>query len=204
MKYGYVRVSSKTQKISRQVVEMLRHGIEEANIIIDVQSGKDFNREGYKKLLKILVPGDILYVRSIDRFGRNYDEIIQQWTYLTKNRCVDIVVLDMPLLDTRKDKSLLSRFITDLVLLILSYMAESQRDSIRKNQEDGIKVAKASGVVFGRPRAIKKEKFRRLYKKVEAGEWSKKQLCAAAGISDGTYYKYLNEYLKEKEEEITA
>src|SRR5699024_1252579 len=144
----------RTQKISRQVVEMLRHGIEEANIIIDVQSGKDFNREGYKKLLKILVPGDILYVRSIDRFGRNYDEIIQQWTYLTKNRCVDIVVLDMPLLDTRKDKSLLSRFITDLVLLILSYMAESQRDSIRKNQEDGIKVAKASGVVFGRPRAI--------------------------------------------------
>lgn len=196
MEYGYVRVSSKTQNEARQIDEMQRCGLKTEAIFVDKQSGKDFARSGYRMLVKKMQEGDTLFVKSIDRFGRNYKEILEQWSFLTKTKKVDIVVLDMPLLDTRKNEELMELFIGDIVLQILSYAAETQRTNIRQSQEEGIRAAKARGVVFGRPRAIEKEDFLRLYKKVEAGEWSKKDFCRKSGISRSTYERYLEEYLE--------
>lgn len=196
MKYGYARVSSKTQNEDRQIVELLKQKILITNIFLDKQSGKDFNRPQYKKMLRKLKPGDTVFVKSIDRFGRNYDEIIQQWYYLVKKKKVDIVVLDMPLLDTRKNKDLLGEFISDMVLQILSYVAQTQRESIRKSQADGIRLAKAKGVKFGRPKAISKEDFLRLYGKVALRELDIQEACEQAGISTATFRRYEKEYLK--------
>lgn len=195
MKYGYARVSSKTQNEDRQIVELLKQKILITNIFLDKQSGKDFNRPQYKKMLRKLKPGDTVFVKSIDRFGRNYDEIIQQWYYLVKKKKVDIVVLDMPLLDTRKNKDLLGEFISDMVLQILSYVAQTQRESIRKSQADGIRLAKAKGVKFGRPKAISKEDFLRLHEKVALRELDIQEACEQAGISTATFRRYEKEYI---------
>lgn len=153
MIYGYIRVSSITQNIDRQLEEMTRLDINKNNIYIDKESGKDFNRINYKKLIKKLKKDDLLVVKSIDRLGRNYEMIIEEWTRITKVIKCDIFVIDMPLLDTReRNDNLIGRFISDIVLQILSFVAENERDFIKQRQAEGIKIAKAKGVKFGRPK----------------------------------------------------
>ena len=149
--YGYIRVSSTDQNEDRQLLALNELNIPHENLFIDKQSGKDFNRPSYQNLIKHLKNGDLLYIKSIDRLGRNYEEIQNQWRILTKEKGVDIAVIDMPLLDTRIHKDLMGTFIADLVLQILSFVAQSERDTIRKRQAEGIAAAKARGVRFGRP-----------------------------------------------------
>lgn len=149
--YGYVRVRSREQNETRQLIALKEVGLTGKVIFLDKQSGKDFNRPQYKKLLRKLKKGDLLYVKSIDRLGRNYEEIQQQWRLLTKEKGVDIVVLDMPLLDTRRGKDLMGTFLSDIVLQVLSFVAENERTNIRQRQAEGIAAAKAKGVKFGRP-----------------------------------------------------
>ena len=149
--YGYIRVSSKDQNEDRQRIALAEAGVRDRNIFGDKQSGKDFNRPQYKKLLKKLKEDDLLYVKNIDRLGRNYEEIQEQWRVITKEKRVDIVVLDMPLLDTRRGKDLMGTFLSDIVLQVLSFVAENERVSIRQRQAEGIAAAKAKGVKFGRP-----------------------------------------------------
>ena len=149
--YGYIRVSSMDQNEDRQRIALRGKGVPERNLYIDKQSGKDFDRPRYKRLVKRLKAGDLLYVHSIDRLGRNYKEIQEQWRVLTKEKGADVCVLDMPLLDTRNGKDLMGTFIADLVLQILSFVAQSERENIRKRQAEGIAAAKARGVKFGRP-----------------------------------------------------
>ena len=169
--YAYVRVSSTDQNEDRQMIAMDQAGVPEGNIYIDKQSGKDFNRPNYKRLMKRLCEGDILYILSIDRLGRNYEEIQNQWRIITKEKKVDIVVIDMPLLDTRRDKNLLGTFISDMVLQLLSFVAENERENIRSRQAAGIAAAKAKGVKFGRPVKEVSEEFAR-----EVELWSKKEI----------------------------
>ena len=149
--YGYIRVSSREQNEDRQLIALEEIGVTRKNIFMDKQSGKDFERPQYKRLLRKLKKDDLLYVKSIDRLGRNYEEILQQWRVLTKEKGVDIVVLDMPLLDTRRGKDLMGTFLSDIVLQVLSFVAENERDNIRQRQAEGIAAAKARGVRFGRP-----------------------------------------------------
>ncbi len=150
MNYGYVRVSSLDQNEARQLSVMKEQGLKPAQIFIDKQSGKDFERPNYQRMLRKLKEGDLLFILSIDRLGRNYAEILEQWRHITKTIKADVVVLDMPLLDTRREKSLLGTFMADLVLQILSFVAESERESIHRRQAQGIAAAKARGVVLGR------------------------------------------------------
>ena len=149
--YGYIRVSTREQNEDRQLIALREMSIPEQNIFMDKQSGKDFNRPQYKKLVKKLKPDDLLYIKSIDRLGRNYEEIQVQWRILTKEKKIDIVVLDMPLLDTRRGKDLMGTFLSDIVLQVLSFVAENERTNIRQRQAEGIAAAKARGVRFGRP-----------------------------------------------------
>ena len=149
--YGYVSVSSQEQNEDRQLIAMSEAGVERANIFIDKQSGKDFDRPNYKRLIKRLRPGDTLIIKSIDRLGRNYEEIQNQWRIITKDKGVDMVVIDMPLLDTRNHKNLLGTFISDLVLQLLSFISENERTTIRQRQAEGIAAAKNRGIRFGRP-----------------------------------------------------
>ena len=149
--YGYIRVSTREQNEDRQVIALRGVGIPEKNVYMDKQSGKDFNRPQYKKLLRKLKKDDLLYIKSIDRLGRNYAEILEQWRILTKDKGIDIVVLDMPLLDTRRGKDLMGTFLSDIVLQVLSFVAENERTNIRQRQAEGIAAAKAKGVKFGRP-----------------------------------------------------
>ena len=144
--YGYCRVSSRDQNEGRQILAMNEMGIISKNIFIDKQSGKDFNRPMYKRLIRKIKPGDVIYIKSIDRLGRNYEEIIEQWKRITKEKNADIVVLDMPLLDTRRGKDLMGTFLSDIVLAILSYVAENERQNIRMRQAEGIAAAKAKGI----------------------------------------------------------
>ena len=148
--YGYIRVSTKEQNEDRQLIAMREFGIAYEDIIVDKQSGKDFDRPGYKKLMKKLKAGDTLVIKSIDRLGRNYDEILEQWRHITKEKHVGIVVLDMPLLDTRQGRDLTGVLIADIVLQLLSYVAQTEREFNRQRQAEGIAVAKARGVHFGR------------------------------------------------------
>ena len=168
--YGYVRVSSKDQNEDRQMIALREVGVPEKNIFVDKQSGKDFNRPKYKRLLKRLKRDDLLYVKSIDRLGRNYEEIQNQWRILTKDKKVDIVVLDMPLLDTRRGKDLVGTFLSDIVLQVLSFVAENERSNIRQRQAEGIAAAKARGVRFGRPPATLPENFYQVYQQWKSGK----------------------------------
>ena len=192
--YGYVRVSSKDQNEDRQITALNGVGVADANVFLDKQSGKDFERPQYKKMIKNLMQGDLLYILSIDRLGRNYEEILQQWRMLTKEIGVDVCVIDMALLDTRNGKDLMGTFIADLVLQILSFVAENERENIRKRQAEGIAAAKARGVKFGRPEISAPNDFRKILE-----EWDQKRLPVAevlklCGMSEATFYRRLREY----------
>ena len=168
--YGYIRVSSRDQNEDRQLIALREIGIHERNIYLDKQSGKDFNRPQYKKMLRKIKRDDLLYVKSIDRLGRNYDEILQQWRVLTKEKGIDIVVLDMPLLDTRRGKDLMGTFLSDIVLQVLSFVAENERTNIRQRQAEGIAAAKAKGIRFGRPPQPLPANFHTVYQRWKQGQ----------------------------------
>lgn len=172
---------------------MLQEGIQENNIFIDKMSGKNFEREAYKKMLKVLKPGDVLYIKSINRLGRNYTEIIEQWRILNKIMKVEIVVLDMPLLDTRYGKDLLGTFLSDLVLQVLSFVAENERETIRSNQAEGIAVAKAAGVRFGRPRIMEARNFQLKYVDLKGKGYENREIQEKMKLSHSTFYRYLHE-----------
>lgn len=193
MNYGYARVSTIAQNLDRQLDELLKLGLDESHIYTDKESGKDFNRTNYKKLCRKLKPGDILFVKSIDRLGRNYNMVLDEWRYLTKEKGVDIVVIDMPLLDTRiEGKNLVGKFIADVVLQVLSFVAENERETMKQRQAEGIRMAKLRGVKFGRPSVDIPDNFEtiaNLYKQ-------KKITCMDAinmsGLTRGTFYRKLN------------
>lgn len=192
--YGYIRVSSTDQNEDRQLIALTEIGVLEKDIFIDKQSGKNFDRPQYQKLVKKLKSGDLLYVLSIDRLGRNYEEIQNQWRILTKEKGVDICVLDMPLLDTRQGKDLMGTFIADLVLQILSFVAQSERENIRKRQEQGIAAAKAKGVRFGRPEKPVPENFGKLVSDWEKKKVSLEETLKLCNMSEATFYRKLREY----------
>jgi len=189
--YGYVRVSSKDQNETRQLIAMEKFEIPKRNIFIDFQSGKDFERPAYKKLINKIKKGDLIVIQSIDRLGRNYNEILEQWSLITKKKQTDIVVLDMPLLDTRaKGEDLIGTFIADLVLQILSYVAQTEREFIKKRQAEGIAAAKAKGVKFGvKRKEISQEEFVKLKKLWEDGQISTRDAAAILNISHATFYR---------------
>ncbi|MBQ3462820.1 MAG: recombinase family protein [Clostridia bacterium] len=188
--YGYVRVSSKDQNEGRQMIAMRMQNIPDKKIFVDKQSGKDFDRPQYRKLLKKLKAGDLLYILSIDRLGRNYEEIQNQWRHLTKEKEVDICVIDMPILDTRTYKDLLGTFIADLVLQILSFVAQSERESIKKRQAEGIAAAKARGVKFGRDKIQLPDSFEPAKEKFRSGALTVNEAAALCGMHRSTFYKY--------------
>ena len=192
--YGYARVSSTDQNEERQVIALREKNISEENLYIDKQSGKDFERPAYRKLIRKLKENDVLFILSIDRLGRNYNEIQNQWHYLVKVKKIDICVIDMPLLDTRQGKDLMGSFIADLVLQILSFVAESERENIKKRQEQGIAAAKARGVRFGRPEKPLPDNFKKI-----VSEWEKKNISMdkvkeECNMSEATFYRRLREY----------
>lgn len=189
--YGYIRVSSKDQNEARQLIALKNNGVPEKNIFIDKQSGKDFERPNYKRMIKKLKPGDLLEIKSIDRLGRNYDEILEQWRIITKEIRADIVVLDMPLLDTRKHSSdLTGTFIADLVLQILSYVAQTEREAIRQRQAEGIAAAKARGVHFGRQPIQLPDSFEAVCREHAAGTLTVRAAAEKLSMSTTTFYKY--------------
>ncbi|MBR4766085.1 MAG: recombinase family protein [Clostridia bacterium] len=192
--YGYVRVSSTDQNEGRQMIAMYEKEVPPKNIFTDKQSGKDFERPQYQKLLKVLKPGDLLYILSIDRLGRNYQEIQNQWRYLTKEIGIDICVIDMPILDTRPYKDLLGTFISDLFLAVLSFVAENERDNIKKRQAQGIAAAKARGVKFGRPEKQLPDDFPDLVKQWEKNKVPLQDILQRCCISESTFYRRLREY----------
>ncbi len=192
--YGYVRVSSTDQNEERQMVALAEAGVAEKNIFMDKQSGKSFDRPQYKKVVKKLKAGDLLYVLSIDRLGRNYEEIQNEWRVITKEIGADICVIDMPLLDTRQGKDLMGTFIADLVLQILSFVAQSERENIRKRQEQGIAAAKAKGVRFGRPETPLPDNFGKLVKDWEKKRTSLEEILKLCNMSEATFYRKLREY----------
>ena len=192
--YGYVRVSSADQNENRQALAMSELNIPPEQVFTDKQSGKDFDRPAYQSLMKKLKRGDVLCIKSIDRLGRNYEEIQNQWRVLTKERGVDIAVIDMPLLDTRLNKDMMGTFIADLVLQILSFVAHSERDSIRKRQAEGINAARANGVHLGRPAKSAPDDFGKLVQRWERGRLSFSEVLAQTGLKQATFYNRLREY----------
>lgn len=192
--YGYIRVSSTDQNEDRQRIAMSDFGVDEKNIYMDKLSGKDFNRPQYKKMVRKLKSGDLLYILSIDRLGRNYAEIQNQWRTLTKDIGIDICVIDMPLLDTRTCKDLMGTFIADLVLQILSFVAQSERENIKKRQAQRIAAAKAKGVHMGRPVKSVPDNFTDLVKSWEKKKISLEQVLKECNMSEATFYRRLREY----------
>lgn len=192
--YGYVRCSSTDQNEDRQMIALRKASVPKKNIFMDKQSGKDFDRPSYKKLVQGLKAGDILYILSIDRLGRNYEEIKKQWRILTKEIGIDICVLDMPLLDTRNGKDLMGTFIADLVLQILSFVAQSERENIKKRQAEGIAAAKARGVKFGRPEKEAPDDFGRIVRAWEQKKLSFADVLEKCNMSEATFYRRLREY----------
>ena len=192
--YGYVRVSSHDQNEDRQMIALQRLAIPEKNIFMDKQSGKDFDRPQYKRMVRKLKKDDLLYIKSIDRLGRNYGEILEQWQILTKKKNIDIVVLDMPLLDTRRGKDLMGTFLSDIVLQVLSFVAENERSNIRQRQAEGIAAAKARGVRFGRPEIKKPEYFDQTVRAWERKEITIQEAVRQCGMSESTFYRRLREY----------
>ena len=191
--YGYIRVSSTDQNEDRQRIALDAKGVAIQNIFMDKQSGKDFERPQYKRMVKRLRPGDLLYILSIDRLGRNYKEIQEQWRILTKIKNVDVCVIDMPLLDTRTAKDLMGTFIADLVLQILSFVAENERANIRQRQQQGIAAAKARGVRFGRPEKPLPEDFTQIVRQWEQKELDLRDVLEKCNISDATFYRRLRQ-----------
>ena len=191
--YGYVRVSSTDQNEDRQLIALSEKEVPIDHVFMDKLSGKDFNRPQYQKMQKKLQAGDLLSILSIDRLGRNYEEIQKQWRILTKEIGVDICVIDMPLLDTRTCKDLMGTFIADLVLQILSFVAQSERENIRKRQEQGIAAAKARGVRFGRPEKPVPEGFEKMVQDWEKSRISLKDLLKLCGFSEATFYRRVRE-----------
>ena len=188
--YGYIRVSTRDQHADRQVAALAAYDIPKKNLYCDHQSGKDFCRPAYQRLLKRLRRGDLLVIKSIDRLGRNYAEILNQWQYITKTVGADIMVIDMPLLDTRaKEGGLTGVFVADLVLQILAYVAQTERDFIRQRQAEGIAAAKARGVRFGKKRIQLPSEFERYRKAWESGAISLRAAAAHLGISYSTFYR---------------
>lgn len=196
--YGYVRVSSMEQNEDRQMIALEKIGVAAGNIYMDKQSGKDFHRVDYEKMASRLQKGDLLYIMSIDRLGRNYAEIQNQWRILTKEIGIDICVLDMPLLDTRNGKDLMGTFIADLVLQILSFVAENERESIRKRQEQGIAAAKKRGVQFGRPQSKVPGNFKNIVKSWEDGNIKFDEVLKKCRMSKSTFYRRLREMRAEQ------
>lgn len=187
--YGYVRVSTREQNEDRQMIAMNGAKVPECNIYVDKQSGKDFNRPMYQRMLKRLREDDLLFIKSIDRLGRNYGEVLEQWRILTREKKVDIVVLDMPLLDTRRGKDLVGTFLSDIVLQVLSFVAENERKNIRERQREGIEAAKLRGVRFGRPLKPLPEKFEEAYKRWMAGEMTGKEAAKLCGMPSTSFYR---------------
>ena len=186
--YGYIRVSTRDQNEDRQLIAMREARVPEKNIFTDKQSGKDFDRPQYKKLLRKMGKDDLLYIKSIDRLGRNYEEILKQWRILTKDKGIDICVLDMPLLDTRRGKDLMGTFLSDIVLQVLSFVAENERANIRQRQAEGIAAAKARGVKFGRPPLPLPENFHEVHKAWRAKKLTLKEAASACSMPVGTFY----------------
>ncbi len=192
--YGYVRVSTKEQNEDRQIIAMHEYGVPDGNIYSDKQSGKDFQRPKYRKLLRKLKRDDLLYIKSIDRLGRNYSEILEQWRILTKEKGIDICVIDMPLLDTRRGKDLVGTFLSDIVLQVLSFVAENERSNIRQRQAEGIAAAKARGVRFGRPPQPLPPGFDKVYRQWKAGELNGKQAAEVLDIPPSTFRYKAKQY----------
>ena len=191
--YGYIRVSSRDQNEDRQVIAMREFGIAEKNLVIDKQSGKDFARPGYRRLLRKLKPNDTLVIKSIDRLGRNYDEVLEQWRLLTKEKQVDIVVLDMPLLDTRKGRDLIGTLISDIVLQLLSYVAQTEREFIHQRQAEGIAAAKARGVKFGRKPKERPAEYEHLRDEWRAGRIAARAAARQLGVAHRTFMKWVEQ-----------
>ena len=194
--YGYMRVSSKEQNEDRQKIALTEMGVPENNIYMDKQSGKDFERTQYKRLLRKLNENSVLYIKSIDRLGRNYGELNEQWRIITKEKKADIVVIDMPLLDTRREKNLLGTFISDVVLALLSYVAENERTNIKQRQAEGIAAAKARGVKFGRPPLPIPQNFYQMHKDWRAGKITIEEAAKACNICPKTFYSKAVKYEK--------
>lgn len=198
-KYGYVRVSSKDQNVDRQVEALKKFDIDVKDMFIDKQSGKDFNREAYKSLIEQIKEGDELYVKSVDRLGRDYEEIINQWRYLTKVKNVDIIVTDFPLLDTRtKINGLTAKFIADMVLQVMSYVAQTERENIKQRQAEGIRIAKEKGVIFGRPRSKMPDNFKEIFLLYKEKEISKRQGAKLCNTNHNTFSRWIERYTKEQ------
>ncbi len=194
MIYGYVRVSTKEQNEDRQLIALQESGYEFDKIFADKQSGKDFDRFHYQRLFGIIRENDLLIIKSIDRLGRNYDEIIEQWRQITKVKKADILVLDMPLLDTRREKNLIGSFISDLVLQVLSFVAENERDNIKQRQAEGIAAAKAKGVRFGRPERELPENFYEVCEKWRKKEITLKAAAAECRLPQTTFFNKYQKY----------
>lgn len=192
-KYGYIRVSAKDQNEERQLIAMKELDVNLDRIFMDKQSGKDFQRPQYKKMVRELRKNDLLYIKSIDRLGRNYSEILEQWRILTKERGVDIVVLEMPLLDTRRGKDLMGTFLSDIVLQVLSFVAENERSNIKQRQAEGIAAAKARGVQFGRPKIEMPDNFMQLVSQWENKKIRLSYVLEVCRISKSTFYRRLNQ-----------
>ena len=193
MEYGYVRVSTKEQNEDRQMVAMQNFGIADNCIILDKQSGKNFERPGYRRLVRKLKAGDTLVIQSIDRLGRNYDEILEQWRFLTKDKQAAIVVLDMPLLDTRQGRDLTGMLIADIVLQLLSYVAQTEREFIHQRQAEGIAAAKARGVKFGRRPMERPSNFETIFAEWKSGRLSARGAAKQLGITHRTFIKWATE-----------
>lgn len=194
MKYGYVRVSTAHQHIDRQIDALLELGLDKSCIYIDYESGKDFNRRNYKKLIRKLNKDDLVIIKSIDRLGRDYNMIIDEWRLITKEKEADIMVIDMPLLDTRiEGKNLVGKFISDIVLQVLSFVAQNERETMRVRQAEGIKTAKARGVKFGRPRITLPNNFETVARQYLNKEITNKKACEILGMTRGSFFRYLKE-----------
>ncbi len=194
--YGYIRVSTREQNEDRQKIALREVGVQSENTYMDKQSGKDFNRPQYKRLLRKLKKDDLLYIKSIDRLGRNYEEILQQWRYLTKEKGIDIVVLDMPLLDTRRGKDLMGTFLSDIVLQVLSFVAENERTNIRQRQAEGIAAAKAKGVRFGRPPRPLPSGYHTAYQRWKSGAITETVAAKECGLPLSTFHDRAKRYEK--------
>ena len=194
--YGYVRVSTREQNEDRQMVALGEAQVPKRNIYLDKQSGKDFDRPMYHRMVGKLKPDDLLYIKSIDRLGRNYEEILEQWRVLTREKRVDIVVLDMPLLDTRRGKDLMGTFLSDIVLQVLSFVAENERENIRQRQREGIEAAKQRGVRFGRPQRPVPENFSQICKRWNRKEITGKEAAQLCNMSVASFYRKVRRWIE--------